>query len=76
MRNRFDRELEVLNNELISMGALIENAIGDAVKALIEKDAGLAYKAIDFDSEVDEKEKDIDYGGQWLYWWFPGEGGA
>ena len=21
-------------------------------------------------------EKDIDYGGQWLYWWFPGEGGA
>ena len=60
MRNRFDRELEVLNNELISMGALIENAIGDAVKALIEKDAGLAYKAIDFDSEVDEKEKDIE----------------
>ncbi|MDY5774252.1 MAG: phosphate transport system regulatory protein PhoU, partial [Lachnospiraceae bacterium] len=27
MRNRFDRQLEQLNNELINMGSLIEEAI-------------------------------------------------
>ena len=33
MRNRFDNQLAELNNELISMGALCENAIASAVKS-------------------------------------------
>ena len=32
MRNRFDRQLEQLNNELINMGSLIEEAIEMAIK--------------------------------------------
>ena len=36
MRNRFDNQLAEMNNELISMGALCENAIASAVKALLE----------------------------------------
>ena len=34
MRNRFDRQLEQLNNELIEMGNLVEHAIQSAVTAL------------------------------------------
>lgn len=60
MRNRFDRQLEQLSCELIEMGALIEQAIASAAKALTEQDKDAAKKAIAFDSEVDEKEKEIE----------------
>lgn len=60
MRNRFDRELSELNNELIEMGALIERAINDASRALLEKDLALAKKAIEYGAQVDEKEKQIE----------------
>lgn len=60
MRNRFDRELATLNTELIEMGALIENAIDRAVGALFKQDETLAESAIEFDSEVDRKERDIE----------------
>ena len=46
MRNRFDNQLAELNNELISMGALCENAIASAVKSLIDGDTKLAAAAI------------------------------
>ena len=38
MRNRFDRQLEQLNNELIQMGSMIEHAIEMAVSALVNQD--------------------------------------
>lgn len=60
MRNRFDRELEELNSQLIEMGALIEDAINNAAAALLEQDSAKAQLARDFDQKVDEKEKDIE----------------
>ncbi len=42
MRSRFDEQLELLNKELISIGALCENAISISAKALLEGDKGLA----------------------------------
>ena len=60
MRQRFDEQLETLNNELIEMGALIERAIASAVKALTEQDIEQAQKAIDFDDVIDQKENDIE----------------
>jgi phosphate transport system protein len=60
MRNRFDSQLEQLNNELMEMGTLIENAICSAVRALVEQDRAQAEQAIAFDSEVDQKEKEIE----------------
>ena len=60
MRNRFDQELSALNNELIEMGALIERAIDDASRALLEKDPALARQAIVHGAQVDEKEKQIE----------------
>ena len=50
MRNRFDNQLAEMNDELISMGALCENAIASAVKALLEGDIELAAAAIRIDA--------------------------
>ena len=60
MRSRFDKELAQLNSELINMGTLIEEAIQNAVGALVNQDVEQARKAVDFDVDVDQKEKDIE----------------
>lgn len=60
MRNRFHTQLELLNNELIIMGALCENSIASAVKALTEDDKALAKKAISLEKQIDEKEREIE----------------
>lgn len=60
MRNRFDRQLEQLNNELVEMGSLICKAIGMAVDSLVTKDMKEAEDAIEFDIEIDHKERDIE----------------
>lgn len=60
MRNRFDRQLEQLNNELIKMGGLIEKAIEMAITGMVNQDAELARSAIEFDNEIDEQEKTIE----------------
>ncbi len=60
MRNRFERQLEQLNNELIEMGSQIEHAIQSAVNALIKKDLEQAKAAIEFDQEVDRQEGEIE----------------
>ena len=60
MRNRFDRQLQVLNDELIEMGSLIEQAIEMGISALVKQDVEKAEQAIKFDVEVDEQEKTIE----------------
>ena len=60
MRNKFDEQLATLNTELITMGALCEEAISAAAKYLIEGDAALKEKALDADHQIDQKERDIE----------------
>lgn len=60
MRNRFDTQLELLNEQLIHMGELCESAIENATKALEEGDMKLARKVIVADDEIDRQEKDIE----------------
>ncbi len=60
MRNRFDRELVRLNDELIEMGSLIEKAIEMAVTALVKQDAELAKQTIAMDTEIDDQERTIE----------------
>lgn len=60
MRNKFDEQLLDLNDKLIQMGALIESAIANAVSALNEQEIETANKAIDFDTEIDQAEKEIE----------------
>src|SRR5690554_4412449 len=60
MRNRLDSQLDQLNNQLISMGALCENAIAIAVKSLMNNDIVLAKSVKTTEIEIDQKEKDIE----------------
>ena len=60
MRKKFDEQLRILNNELITMGALCEEAISSAVKYLIENDAAMKKNAIETEKQIDSKERDIE----------------
>lgn len=59
MRNRFDRELEVLNEELLQMGMLVEIAIEDSVKIIYNNDREKIEKVIEYEEKVDEMERKI-----------------
>jgi phosphate transport system protein len=60
MRNRFDEQLALLNEEMQEMGRLIVESIRAATRALINQDVEAAKSAIDADREVDQKEKEIE----------------
>lgn len=61
MRNKFDQQLETLNDKMNEMGALIEDAINGAVLALTKQNVKQAKGVIDFDKEIDQKEKEIEH---------------
>ena len=60
MRNRFDRQLEELNNGLIHMGSLIEQAIEAAVDGLVQQDVEKAKQAMEFEEEINHAERKIE----------------
>ena len=60
MRNRFDQQLEKLNTELINMGALCEDAMTCAVRAIFDKDETLIEKAEERERQIDQLERDIE----------------
>ena len=60
MRNRLDQQLAQLNRELIEMGALCEEVIAMSCRAMLEGDVPMAKKVAPLDSEIDQKERDIE----------------
>ena len=60
MRNKFDSQLEKLNLELITMGALCEDAISASVKGFLDDDDSLCRKAVETEDEINRKERDIE----------------
>lgn len=60
MRNRFDQQLELLNVELVTMGALCEEAITYATKALFLREEAMIQKAVEAEAQIDQKERDIE----------------
>lgn len=60
MRNKFEMQLEELNNSLIMMGAMCESAIAGALKALQTGDRQLAKTVMSSDGDIDRKEKEIE----------------
>ena len=60
MRNRFDMQLELLNELLIHMGELCGVAIERATEALSNGDLEQAKAVIKADEEIDQMEKDIE----------------
>lgn len=60
MRSKFDEQLELLHKELIQIGALCENAIEMAAKALAEGNVKIAEQVSELSAEIDQKERDIE----------------
>lgn len=60
MRYKFDEQLDNLNQALIQMGALCEEAIENSAKALMTGNLDLANTAILVDEKIDRKEREIE----------------
>lgn len=60
VRERFDKQLNDLNDLLIEMGNAVESSIKVSVEALIGQNTELAKSVIEGDREVDELEKEIE----------------
>ena len=60
MRNRFDQQLEKLNVELVTMGALCEDALTYAIRALFDRESDMAERAEDAEKQIDQMERDIE----------------
>jgi len=60
VRLRLRRKIEKLNNQLLSVGAQVEEGVQLAIRAIERKDADLAAGVIDGDLEVDRKEVDLE----------------
>ena len=60
MRTTFDTQLMQLHDELITMGALCEDAISLSLSALEKNDLSIAEKVVSEDKNVDQKERDIE----------------
>ena len=60
MRNRFDRQLQLLDEQLTHMGELCEVAIAKATDALQQGDVEQAKAIMAADEEIDQMEKDIE----------------
>ncbi len=60
MRNKFDEQLELLNRELIAMGALCERSLSILADVLQTGDLSHIEEVILTEEEIDQKERDIE----------------
>lgn len=60
MRDAFHKELEALDQQIVHMGALVEQSTMWATTALVECDRELAQRVRDGDDEIDEMFVDIE----------------
>jgi len=57
---RFDEELNELKEHILAMGGLVERAIGNAVKSMLEQDEALAVKTVERDKAINALEVQCD----------------
>lgn len=60
MQRHFDRDIEELKDLLLRMGATVEDAIAQSIRALVERDTALAEQVIANDGRIDKMEVEID----------------
>ena len=56
----FDRDIEHLKELLLRMGAMVEDAMAESIRALLERDTAVAERVINSDSTIDQMELEID----------------
>ena len=60
MAKHFDRELEKLKKRILSLGAMVEERVYLAIKAIESRDSDLAARIIRSDYEIDETEVEVE----------------
>lgn len=60
VREAYHRDLHKLRDDILKMGALVGNTIGDSVLSLKNRDVELAQKVIDKDKEIDALDHSIE----------------
>ncbi len=60
MHRHFDRDIEELKDLFLRMGAMVEDAIMQSIRALLERDTSLAEQVIANDDRIDQMELEID----------------
>ncbi|MGD1972358.1 MAG: PhoU domain-containing protein, partial [Desulfobacterales bacterium] len=60
MRKQFTKELENIKKRILALGALVEERVQMAIKAIDTNDSDLADKIIKSDYEIDEMEVEIE----------------
>ncbi|MDP3048414.1 MAG: phosphate signaling complex protein PhoU [Thermodesulfovibrionales bacterium] len=60
MATVFERELEDLKGKVLKLGSMVEKAISDSIKSLVERNSKLAADVIDKDPQVNALEVEID----------------
>ena len=60
MRAKFDEQLNMLNQEMMHIGTMIEHSIQKAIEALVDQDVELAKSIMDSDVEIDREQKKIE----------------
>jgi phosphate transport system protein len=56
----YEQELRKLREQVLRMGAKVEEIISGSIKALLERDTVLATRMISFDRKINQMEVDID----------------
>src|SRR4030065_2950333 len=56
----FDDELKILRERILKLGCMVENAIRDSVKALVERDSELSKEVIKKDHLINALDVGID----------------
>lgn len=60
MQRHFDRDIDEIKEQLLRMGAMVEEQISQSIRALLERDNGLAEQVIQHDDDIDRMEILID----------------
>jgi len=60
MHRQFEEELEEIKGSVLRMAGLVEKALDDAARALVNRDSQLAQSVIDLDDAIDRHEVELD----------------
>jgi len=60
MTKQFRKELEKIKKQILSLGALVEDRVRMAIRAIEARDAAIAERIIKLDYEIDEKEVEVE----------------
>jgi phosphate transport system protein len=60
MSKHLQRDLDSLQHDLLALAASVEEAISKAIRALQDRDAGMARQVIDGDNEIDLEENHVE----------------